>query len=638
MQDPPTTSGVLRFGVFELDLRAGELRKQGLRVRLQEQAFQVLAALLENAGKIVTREDLRRRLWPENTVVDFDHSLNNSINKLRHTLGDSADSPRFIETLARRGYRFIAAVEPMAAPGPIAEQTSGARPEPPAGAVSRGRAPRWFLAIASTVIGLVAALAVWNPAEWRNKLRGRGDFGSLQSLAVLPLENLSGDPAQEYLADSMTDQLITGLAGIRALRVISRSSVMRYKGTHKPLREISRDLKVDAVVEGSVLRSGSRLCIAAQFVHAGSDRILWAETYEGELGEILTFQAEAALSIARKIQVQVTPQDEARLASRRPVDAEAQDAYFRGRYYWNTKKTKEGLEKAIVFFQQALAKEPHYAQAYSGLADTYVLLGSRGFLPPKEAYSRAKTAAIQALSLDNTLAEAHTAPAFAALYYDWQWADAERGFRRAVELNPSYTNAHHWYSHFLIAMGRTEESLRESRRCLELDPLDPAMAVHLGEHYFYARQYDRAIEQLLKSIEMDASRYRAHDRLGRAYEQKRQHAQALAEFEKAVATSQEGGAALASLAAGYAAAGKRNDAMRLVGRLKLLAGREYVPAYGLAEVYAALGDKEQAFAWLERAYEERSSELVYLKVEPRLDGLRSDLRFQHLLRRMRLGP
>src|SRR5581483_1121298 len=269
MQDPPTTSGVLRFGVFELDLRAGELRKQGLRVRLQEQAFQVLAALLENAGKIVTREDLRRRLWPENTVVDFDHSLNNSINKLRHTLGDSADSPRFIETLARRGYRFIAAVEPMAAPGPIAEQTSGARPEPPAGAVSRGRAPRWFLAIASTVIGLVAALAVWNPAEWRNKLRGRGDFGSLQSLAVLPLENLSGDPAQEYLADSMTDQLITGLAGIRALRVISRSSVMRYKGTHKPLREISRDLKVDAVVEGSVLRSGSRLCIAAQFVHAG---------------------------------------------------------------------------------------------------------------------------------------------------------------------------------------------------------------------------------------------------------------------------------------------------------------------------------------------------------------------------------
>jgi len=461
----------------------------------------------------------------------------------------------------------------------------------------------------------------------------------VHSLAVLPLENFSGDPSQDYLADSMTDQLITDLAGIGALRVTSRTSVMQFKGVRKPpLREIAGSLKVDAVVEGSVLRLGPRLRITAQLIHAASDRHLWAKTYEGDLQDMLTLQREVALAVAEQIRVQITPQEKARLTNSRRMDPEAQEAYFRGRYFWNTRRTKEGLEKAIGFFQQAVARDPDYAQAYSGLADSYVLLGFRSFEAPGEAFTKAKTQAIKALALDNTLAEAHAAPAFAALYYDWEWADAERGFRRAIELNPSYANAHHWYSHFLIAMGRRNESLAESRRCIELDPLEPGMTVHLGEHYLYARQYDQAIEELRKALEMDPSRYRAHDNLGRALEQKGMYAEALAEFEKAVATSNEGSALLASLAAGYSAAGRRNDAQRIVSRLMATSAREYVPAYGLAEVYAAQGGKDEAFHWLERAYEERSSALAYIKVEPRLDSLRSDARFRDLLHRMQLEP
>jgi tetratricopeptide (TPR) repeat protein len=301
-----------------------------------------------------------------------------------------------------------------------------------------------------------------------------------------------------------------------------------------------------------------------------------------------------------------------------------------------TREPKEGLEKAIGFFQQAIAREPNYALAYSGLADSYVLLGSRSFMQPKEAFYRAKTEAIKALALDNMLPEAHAAPAFAGLYYDWEWAETEREFRRAIELNPNYTNAHHWYSHFLITQGRFEESLAESKKCIELDPLDPGMRVHLGEHFLYARRYEEAISQLLKAIEMDASRYRAHDDLGRAYEQKGMHAQALAEFKQAVSTSDQSSAMLASLAAGYAASMELHDALRIVRRLKMASQNEYVPAYSMAEVHAVLGDKDEAFAWLGKAYKERSSALVYLKVEPRLDGLRSDVRFQDLVRRMRL--
>jgi TolB-like protein/DNA-binding winged helix-turn-helix (wHTH) protein/Flp pilus assembly protein TadD len=637
MEEPTSSPRVLRFGAFEVDVRAGELRKQGHKIRVQEQPFQVLAVLLENAGEVVSRDDFRRKLWPADTFVDFDHSLNNCVNKLREALGDSATSPRFIETVARRGYRFVAQLESIAAPSPEVEQPSGPTQRPARHGPSRGVRRRWILTLTGTLVAL-ATMAIWSATHWRDRLRSHGEFRPVHSLAVLPMENLSGDPAQEYLADSMTDQLITDLAGIHGLRVTSRTSIMRFKGARKPLKEITADLNVDAIVEGSLVRSGPRVRITAQLVHGATDAHLWADTYDGNLSDVLALQSKVALAITRQIRIRITPQENARLVNARSIDADAQDAYLRGRYFWNNKRTRAGLEKAIVLFQQAITREPNYALAYSGLADSYVLLGSRSFLPPKEAFSRAKTEAIKALALDNTLAEAHAAPAFAGLYYDWEWADTEREFRRAIELNSNYTNAHHWYSHFLIAMGRFEESLAESRKCIELNPLDPGMKVHLGEHYRYARQYDRAIPQLLNAIEMDPSRYRAHDELGRAYEQKGMHVEAVAEFERGVATSQEGSATLASLGAGYAAAGRRNEALGIVRRLKLESRDEYVPAYGLAEIYAVLGNKEEAFAWLEKAYEERSSALAYLKVEPRLDSLRPDAHFQDLVRRMRLGP
>lgn len=610
----------LRFGAFEVDAKAGELRKQGLKVRLAEQPFQVLAALLERPGEVVTREDLRQRLWSGDTFVDFDHSLNNCINKLREALGDSAGNPRFIETLARRGYRFVAPVEtvaePTAVPAPIHEP-------------ARWRwSSRQLAGVAACVVLVLAALGLW--------LRGKSESDPIRSLAVLPLENFSGDPAQEYLADSMTDQLITDLASIGALRVTSRTSVMRYKGARKPLKEIAANLSVDAIVEGSLLRSGSHVRITAQLVHAGSDRHLWAETYEGDIRDLVALEREAAIAITRQIRIRLTPQETVRLSKSRRVDPEAQEAYFRGRYYWNNKKNREGLEKAVGLFQQAIARDPNYAQAYSGLADSYVLLGSRSFLAPRDAFPRAKAEALKALALDDTLAEAHAAPAFVGLYYDWDWAGCEGEFRRAIELNHSYANAHHWYSHYLIAMGRLPESLAESKRYMELDPLDPGTIVHLGEHYLYARQYDQAIEQLLKAGDMDPSRYRIYDGLGRAYEQKGMHTQAVAEFQKAVAASHEASTQVASLATGYAAAGNRREAMAIVRRLKRQSGKEYVPAYSIAEIYATLGDKDEAFAWLENAFRERSSALAYLKTESRMDVLRSDARFENLLQRMRL--
>ena len=621
------------FGEFRLDTVSRRLIRDGQIVPLTAKGFDLLVVLLQSDGRILGKEELLKAVWPDTYVEEG--NLTQNISILRKTLAAGAAMGEYIDTIPRQGYRFTAPVREIP---PTSEEVITVDRTRSRLVITIPRLRRWPLA-AAVLLAVLLFSALWGWNLWREPWRGLGNTATVHSLAVLPLENFSGDASQDFLADSMTDQLITDLAGIGALRVTSRTSVMQFKGVRKPpLREIAGSLKVDAVVEGSVLRIGPRLRITAQLIHAASDRHLWAKTYEGDLQDVLTLQREVALAVAEQIRVQIAPQEKARLTSSRRMDPEAQEAYFRGRYFWNTRRTKEGLEKAIGFFQQAIARDPDYAQAYSGLADSYVLLGFRSFEAPGEAFTKAKTQAIKALALDNTLAEAHAAPAFAALYYDWEWADAERGFRRAIELNPSYANAHHWYSHFLIAMGRRNESLAESSRCFELDPLEPGMTVHLGEHYLYARQYDQAIEELRKALEMDPSRYRAHDNLGRALEQKGMYAEALAEFEKAVATSNEGSALLASLAAGYSAAGRRNDAQRIVSRLMASYAREYVPAYGLAEVYAAQGGKDEAFHWLERAYEERSSALAYIKVEPRLDSLRSDARFRDLLRRMQLKP
>src|SRR5438876_7060283 len=400
----------IQFGIFEVDLRSGELRKRGVKVKLQEQPLQILGILLEKPGEVVTREELRQRIWPADTFVDFDHGLNNAIRRLREALGDSAETPRYIETLSRRGYRFISN---------FGAATSGACP------------PR--------------------------------------SLAVLPLENLSRDPEQEYFAEGLTEALITTLAKIGELRVISRTSAMQYKGVHKPLREIAQELDVDAIVEGTVLRVGRRVRITAQLIDAPKETHLWAESYERDLRDVLTLQAEVAHAIARQIQIKLTPQEQAHFADVHPVNPEAYEAHLKGRYHWN-RRGGESLPKAVQYFQQAIAKDPTYAAAYSGLADCLSVLGYWGLVPPDEGCGKAKGLADKALEMDHSLAEAHASLAFATMFYDFDFVTAEREFERSIELNPRSGMAHQWFGLSLGYMGRYEEGFTEVKRAVRLDP------------------------------------------------------------------------------------------------------------------------------------------------------------------------
>ncbi|HWO28607.1 MAG TPA: winged helix-turn-helix domain-containing protein, partial [Candidatus Acidoferrum sp.] len=409
MEEDQQDRGRLRFGVFELDLRAGELRKHGLRVRLQEQPFQVLAALLEHPGEVVTREELQKKLWPVDTFVDFDHGLNKTINKIREALGDSAESPRFVETVSRRGYRFLAEVRaadaaPVRGPAPATQPhpSTGTRERPdPAGkpAMPKSVPPSLALKISVfAVLLVVASLAAWKLYSWKRPST------IIRSLAVLPLESLSSDASQDYFADGMTDELISDLGQISALRVISRTSVMAYKRARKPLPEIARELGVDAVVEGTVLRSGDQVRITAQLIEAATDKHLWSRSYEGQLRDTLALQSQVARAIADQIRINLNSQEQAALKSVRVVNPEAYESYLKGRYFWN-KRTADGLKVALAYFNQAIEQDPKYAQSYSGLADTYALLGDwqYGVMTPKEALPKAKVAAIKALELDSTL-------------------------------------------------------------------------------------------------------------------------------------------------------------------------------------------------------------------------------------------
>ena len=441
MQQGNDPSERLRFAVFEVDLRAGELTKRGLRIRLQEQPFQVLAMLLEKPGELVTREELRTKLW-SHTVVDFDHGINKAINKIREALGDSAENPRFVETVARRGYRFLADVtpiDPAAArqPGPAAEgpvpPTDSDRVEIRDARIPPKR-PHRLHAWISFAFGLALVLAA--SLFWI--LHSQSDSPcKVCSLAVLPLESLSGDASQDYFADGMTDALITDLAQISALRVISRTSAMTYKHVRRLLPQIARELNVEAVVEGTVSRSGEHVRITVQLIHVPDERHLWAQSYDGNLRDTIAMQNTVARAIAEQIQVTLNSREEAALKKSKTLKPEAYEAYLKGRYFWN-KRTGEGLNKAIDYFQHAIDTDPEYATAYSGLADSYALLGDweYGILPPQDAFPRAKAAATKALALDDNLSEAHTSLAFIQDLYDWGWVSAETEYKRALALNP----------------------------------------------------------------------------------------------------------------------------------------------------------------------------------------------------------
>ncbi len=620
----------LCFDVFELDTRAGELRKHGIKLRLQGQPLQVLATLLNHAGDVVTRDELRAEIWTDDTFVDFDHSLHNAIARLREVLGDSAETPRYIETLPRRGYRFIGPVDG----GAVTSPSRSAQTEQPGQVPVDLRLTKYRKLLATTFLALlVIGLAVWLV---RTGTHPTSAAPRLNSIAVLPLENLSGDPSEEFFADGMTDQLITDLAKVGSLRVVSRTSVIRYKGTKKGLPEIARELNVDAVVEGSVIRSGQRVRVTAQLLQAPTDRHLWAETYDRDLGDVLKLQGEVADAIAQQVRAQLTPQQQAQLRLAHAVNPAAYDAYLKGRLYFTTEYTKpSSLKKAQQDFEESIQKDPNFALAYAGLADTYVYLAFAGALQKDQAYRSAKEALAKALELDDSIGEAYDTLGLLSFEFDWDWDTADREFNRAIALAPSYSCAHEDRAIFLASIGRRAEALDELTKINQLDY--GFSAGHTESATYYELQdYPNLIESSRRGLLLDPNDWFQHFNLGVGYEGTGNGQGAISEYKKAIEISGNSRSAVA-LAHAYSAAGKKAEAEKILHDLERKLKETSASPYTMATIYAGLGENDKAFEFLEKAYSEKSLDVFgSLKSDLLLDSLRPDPRFQSLLRGMAL--
>jgi len=624
--DPPKR---LRFGVFEADLHLGELRKLGKRLPLQEQPFRLLAMLLARPGELVSRDELRAKIWPQ-TIVDFDHGLNKAISKIRDALGDSAESPRFIETVARRGYRFLAdvtALQDGQQQIPATAPTVGAARAEAGISLTPPRARNWRL------VGLGLTLVLAGVVPWI-LYRSHNSEPAVRSLAVLPLKNLSGDVSQDYFTDGMTEGLIMRLGQISALRVISSRSAMLYKGVERPLAEIARELDVQAVVEGSVLRSGDQVRISTQLIRVPADEQMWSQSYEGDLRDALALQSKVAQAIAEQIRATLSNRQREALRQVRPVSPSAYEAYLKGRYFWN-KRTADGLLKAIDYFSRAIQTDPTYAEAYSGLADSYALAGDwlYGVLSPNDAFRQARAAATRALALDDTLGEAHTSLAFSLDLYAWDWAAADKEYQRAIELNPGYATAHHWYGWHLLVMGRTSEGIFEMRRAESLDPLSLIISADLAEALCIAHLYDESVQQSKRTLDMDPNFAVAHYQLGQALAQEHLYDEAIAEFQRGIELSGPSGTYESNLAYVYALSGRKVEAENIMKDLKARLDKNPSTDANIALVYVGLGDHDQAMIWLDEAYEGRFNPSILLR--PGFDPLRSDARFEDL--RHRLG-
>ena len=622
MQAPSTHADMVHFGVFQLDLKARELHKAGVKIKLQEQPFRVLALLVERAGQVVTREELRQKVWPTDVYVAFDQGLNNAIKKVRDALGDSADSPRFIETLARHGYRFVAPVNGV--------------PEHPSKPRLRFslRTLRNTALTGLTAASLLAALAYW---AWHGSVMRAKPASEKVILAVLPFDNLSRDPDQEFFSDGLTEEMIAQLGKLNPerLTVIARGSVAKYKGSSLAANQIGKELHADYLIQGSVRRASDRVRITVQLIQVRDQTDLWAESYDRQLEDILVLQDSVTRTIANQIHITLSPGQQA--PSPRKLDPEAYDAYLKGRYYWN-KRTADGMQKAVIYFQQAIDKDPAYGAAYSGLADSNSGLTWHGFTSPAETLPKAMAAALKSIEIEPQSAEAHASLAL-VLHHMWDWTRAEAEFKRALQLDPHYANAHHWYGDYLSVRGRHEEALLEARQALELDPLNLMIGTWLGLRYYLARKYGLAIEQGLNTVELDPNFAAAHLLLGETYVQKKGlHEKGLAELQRAASLSGNSPLYVAQVAVAQASAGRKTEALRIVAQLQALSSNRYVSPYGIAQIYAALNDKEQTFKWLQIAYDDRSVWMAYLGVDPVFDGFRSDQRFEDLLRRVHLLP
>jgi TolB-like protein/Tfp pilus assembly protein PilF len=566
-----------QFGPFRIDSNERLLRRGAEVIPLAPKAIETLLVLAASGGRVVEKDELIKTVWPDTFVEEG--GLARNISLLRKALGEDSDGDSYIETIPRRGYRFIA---------PVSETRDEAAP-------------------------------------------------ATRSLAVLPLANLSGDPLQDFFADGMTDELISYLLKIEALHVSSRTSVMNYKSAGKALRDIARELDVTWVVEGTVLQSGGRVRISVRLIEGATEKHLWAETYEKDMRDVLALQSEVAGDISREIRVKLTPPEKAKLAQSRTVNPEAYQDYLRGRYFWN-KRTGEALKKAREYFEQAIEKDPSYAPAHSGLADAYALMGSSGYdvMPPREAMPRAKAAAGQALEIDDTLAEAHAALGYVKLAYDWDLLGAEQELARAIELKPNYAIAHQWQGELLMARSSPDEATIAFRRALELDPLSVPCNLGLGWSYYFSRTYDLAIEQFRRTLEIAPGVPMALYGLGLSYHHKNQHREGLSEFQKAYVSSGGEVAAVMFMGVTHALAGRKKAAEKELAKLAVLAKQNYVPAVYSAFIYVALNDLDRAFESLQKACEERSSYLIFLNVQPFFEKVRADPRYRDLSSRLKL--
>lgn len=639
---------LFEFDSFLLDPTEHLLLRDGEPVPLEPKVFETLLVLIRQ-GRLVGKEELMQAVWPDSFVEES--NLTRNISVLRKALNRTDGGPQYIETVPKRGYRFVGELRaPAGERADLILQTARVSvvvEEEESGEIateqhdtatpwkrrSLGQLKSHKLAVALTVALLMAAVTA---AAYISSFFGSGQ--AIDSIAVLPFVNEGGDPDTEYLTDGITDSLINSLSQLPTLKVMSRNSVFHYKGQETDARAAGKELRVRAVLTGLVVIRGDSLSIRIELVDVRDNSHLWGRQYPRKLSDLPAVPAELACDVSEKLRLRLSGEDKQRLLKRDTVNPEAYDLYLKGRYYLNA-LTPEGDKRGLEYFQRAIEIDSHYGAAYAGLAEYYAVVAypaTTSSVPPREAYSKAKEAALRAVELDARLAEAHTSLGMIAMLDEWDWKGAEREIRRAIALNPNYVNARHWYSHYLIYLGRFPESLAESQSALALDPLDVGMNFHLGFHYYSARQYDQAIAQLQKALDMNPNHSDAHTILGLVYEQKGRYAEAIAELQK---NRQLGGVdQRGCLGHVYASSGQMGKARKLLDELQEEAKHTNVSPFNIARIYEGLGEKDQAFAWLEKAYAERDSNLTNLKVEPEFDSLHSDPRFTDLLQRIGVSP
>jgi TolB-like protein/DNA-binding winged helix-turn-helix (wHTH) protein/Tfp pilus assembly protein PilF len=642
MKNSTYSSARARFDDFEVDLRTADLRKNGHRIRLQEKSFQILSLLLERAGEIVTREELKQRLWPTEPFIHFEENLNTNLNRLRQALGDSASQQMLIRTIPRQGYRFIAPITwieengagPIGRADPVevsATSDGNANPSP---VLAPAVSAKLRTVLASTLV-LVLVFGGLAYHRWLSHSADAGGGPHRDTILVVPFEDLSGDRSQDYLSDGLTAEMITRLGAIspKHLCVIARSTAMQYKGAHKPVEEMARETHADYVLEGSLQRQGDRLRITAELFRARDHGSIWTEAYERNAGDLLAIQREVADRIAESLSLEVLSPAGPTATAANTVNPEAYDAYLKGLLEMNV-QSRNDIHKSIASLELASRKDAQFGPAYAALADAYIMSAAWGYLSPTEGYLKAKAAAQKALAIDNTLADAHLANAEVLHEYDWDWAAAEQEYIRGLELNPSSAMGHSLYANYLTDAGRYPEALAEVRRAQQLDPSSLMTHSMICFVHLRAREYEAGIQECKEDLELDPQFWPGRVRLAYMYMYTRRYAESVVEFRRALVLSGNESSILPSLAMAEGFAGHTEEAKKLLGEIRAGAKQAYVAPYDLADVYIGLGDKEQALAMLAESMNAHDAELVFLATAPEFDVLHEDPRFKAMIARI----